>query len=215
MADAALFDWDGTLLDSRERLLSAWYASTQEVLGHRWPTSAAEEEMVFTEPGGVLFPKVAGSADTGIALGTVFQRHYESATVPVQAFSGVRTMLIRFRDAGLPTAVVTSKARNRYEADAREAGLLQLLDIAVCEGEAAADKPDPAPVIRALGQIGVPPERAIMAGDTPADVAAGGGAGVPVIAVRWGAVPVAKLLAAGATAVAHDPRELTEIMLGP
>ena len=31
------FDWDGTLLDSREALLSAWHAASTEALGRRLP----------------------------------------------------------------------------------------------------------------------------------------------------------------------------------
>ena len=32
MTEAVLFDWDGTLLDSREALLSAWHAASTETL---------------------------------------------------------------------------------------------------------------------------------------------------------------------------------------
>ena len=49
--EAVLFDWDGTLLDSRSALLGAWHATTHEVLGRRRPSTAQEEELVFTLPG--------------------------------------------------------------------------------------------------------------------------------------------------------------------
>src|SRR5436189_1744 len=58
MTDAVLFDWDGTLLDSREALLGAWHASTEEVVGRRYPATADEEELVFTLSGAVLVPRL-------------------------------------------------------------------------------------------------------------------------------------------------------------
>jgi beta-phosphoglucomutase-like phosphatase (HAD superfamily) len=41
---AALFDWDGTLSDSRAALLGAWHASTEQVLGRRYPSNPSEED---------------------------------------------------------------------------------------------------------------------------------------------------------------------------
>ena len=42
---AVLFDWDGTLIDSRAALLAAWHESTEAVIGHRFPATAAEERL--------------------------------------------------------------------------------------------------------------------------------------------------------------------------
>ena len=41
MTNAALFDWDGTLLDSREALLGAWHIATPKVVGRRFPVTLA------------------------------------------------------------------------------------------------------------------------------------------------------------------------------
>jgi phosphoglycolate phosphatase-like HAD superfamily hydrolase len=174
-----LFDWDGTLLESRERMLSVWHACSEQQLGRRWPTTPAEEELVFTAAGGDLFPFVAGGADAGIRI-----------------------------------AVVTNKSRSRYEDDAREVGLEELIDLAVCEEGSAAGKPDPAPVLHALTVLGVRPEASVMFGDTPVDVAAAAGAGVRPIGVAWGSIPAPELLAAGAAAVVDDVCSLTAMVMG-
>ncbi len=49
--DAALFDWDGTLVDSREALLAAWHESTEAVLGRRYPATAARGGRHLHPPG--------------------------------------------------------------------------------------------------------------------------------------------------------------------
>jgi pyrophosphatase PpaX len=213
MPAAALFDWDGTLIDSRDALLAAWHASTSAVVGRRFPVSPEEEELVFTLPGAELFPRVAGDPDRAAALSAAFQEAYTENAGLVRAFPGVREMLAELRGAELAIGVATSKARQRFDHDRERAGLTGLIDAAVCQGDTDAHKPDPAPVLRALEALGASPEEAVMAGDTPVDVAAGAGAGVAVLGVAWGAGAPDALLGAGAAAVARDPQELTRMVL--
>ena len=209
MTEAALFDWDGTLLDSREALLGAWHAAT----GHRFPADAEEERLVFTQPGAKLFPHVAGSEAGAIRLGAAFQRAYETTGRRVRAFPGVIEMLASLRDEGVAVGVVTSKARTRFESDARRIGVRKLVDVAVCQEDSPADKPHPAPVAHALEALGVAPGQAVLAGDTPVDVAAGLAAGVTCVGVTWGASDEGALLDAGAMAVARDTGELALLVL--
>jgi pyrophosphatase PpaX len=84
--------------------------------------------------------------------------------------------------------------------------------VAVCQEDTAVHKPDPAPVLHALGALGAAPEKAVLAGDTPVDVAAGLAAGVACVGVAWGAADSRALLEAGATAVARDALELAEMI---
>jgi pyrophosphatase PpaX len=214
MTCAALFDWDGTLLDSREVLLRAWHGATTEIVGRAFPATPAEEELVFTLPGSQLFGGLVDhdTARTATLVGA-FQAAYARHGAHVRAFPGVAAMLRELRAAGVVTAVVTSKARERYVADAAHAGLNDLIELAVCAGDTAAHKPDPAPVRHALAALGVLAADAVMAGDTPVDIAAGRAAGTAVLGVAWGAGSTAVLVQAGATAVAADVPELTRLVL--
>jgi pyrophosphatase PpaX len=213
MAAAALFDWDGTLIDSRDALLAAWHASTSAVVGRKFPVTREEEELVFTLPGAELFPRVAGDADRAAALSAAFQEAYAENAGLVRAFPGIREMLVELRAAGVAIGVATSKARKRFDRDGERAGLASLIDVAVCQGDTDAHKPDPAPVLRALEALGVSPGEAVMTGDTPVDLAAGVAAGTAVLGVAWGAGAPDALLGAGAAAVARDPQELTRMVL--
>jgi HAD superfamily hydrolase (TIGR01509 family) len=211
---AALFDWDGTLVDSRALLLAAWRDSTLHVLGRSYPATAAEENVVFTLPGAQIWPELARDDEQRLALIASFQEAYDQHADELLAFAGVREMLEGLRAGGVSVAVVTSKARRRYGPDVSRAGLESLIDVAVCAEDADRAKPHPAPVLRALERLGVPGAHAVMAGDTPVDVAAGTAAGTRALGVAWGHAAAADLLAAGAEAVAQDPAELLAIVLG-
>ena len=125
---AALFDWDGTLVDSRAALLAAWRDSTSGVLGRSYPATPAEEDLVFTLPGGQIWPTLAKDRHELEALAGSFQAAYERAAEEVRAFSGVPEMLEELRIAGFAIGVITSKARIRFEADARCAGIAGLVE---------------------------------------------------------------------------------------
>jgi pyrophosphatase PpaX len=213
MKDAALFDWDGTLLDSREVLLAAWHAATDEVIGRRFPVTPEEEALVFTQPGIILFPRVAGDPERAVRLTRSFQRAYEEAGTQVRAFPGVPEMLAELREGGVRIGVVTSKARRRYELDARRIGVDLLVDTAVCQEDSTEHKPHPQPVFLALERLGVPPGQAVMAGDTPVDLAAGEAAGLTVLGVAWGAGRTEALRDSGARAIAQSPGELAGLVL--
>jgi pyrophosphatase PpaX len=213
MTDAALFDWDGTLLDSRRALLDAWHTATEEALGRRFPQSGDDERLVFTLPGRQLFPQLAGSPERGAALAEAFTVAYRDTGRRVRAYEGVAAMLREVRAAGIAVAVVTSKARERFDLDATRAGLAPLIDLAVCSGDAAAHKPDPAPVLHALDRLGVAPAAALVVGDTVVDVQAARAAGVEAVGVAWGPLGKEGLEEAGASVIARDPAELARIVV--
>jgi phosphoglycolate phosphatase-like HAD superfamily hydrolase len=210
---AVLFDWDGTLIDSRAALLAAWHESTERVLGRRFPATAAEERTAFTLPGSEIWPRLAATAEDRDALAEGFQEVYERSVGLVRSVPGIPAALAELREANVAVGVVTSKARRRYVLDARGAGLEELIDAAVCVEDAAATKPDPRPVTAALALLDVARENALMVGDTVVDVAAGIGAGTAVAGVAWGACTAAELREAGAGVVLSDPLELVDLVL--
>lgn len=205
-----LFDWDGTLIDSRDALVRAWHQSTQQVIGRTFPATEEEYADTFVRRGLDIFADITPDAQAAGDLARRFDEVYIDQAI--EPFQGVRSLLGALKERGFAIAVVTSKARVRFERDAVVAGLTDLIDVSVCGDDVRNAKPDPEPVLRALTLAGVPADRAILIGDTVADVGAGVAAGVRVVGAGWGYGEREVLLELGANTVLDSPEDLSGIV---
>ncbi len=103
---------------------------------------------------------------------------------------GARETLARLREAGLRLAVV-SNAEGQVEADLRDAGFADLLDLVIDSHLVGVAKPDPGIFRVALERLGAAPGACVHVGDVPAyDVEGARAAGItPVLVDRWEAWP--------------------------
>lgn len=97
------------------------------------------------------------------------------------AFEGVEATLRELRRR-YRLAVVTNGMPELQREKASLAGIDRLVDVIVVSGDVGRAKPDPAPCVAALDQLGVAPEEAVMVGDSlEKDVPAGAAAGMHTI----------------------------------
>lgn len=184
MTAALLLDWDGTVVDSRETLLASWRAATVEVIGRPFPRTEAERQQVFSIRGAELFAQVTADQHEAERLARAFDRHYEGSVV--HAFPGIGRVLRELTEDGVRLAVVSSKARTRWQSDVTSAGLADLFEVAICAEDVFRPKPDPEPVNRVLEVLGLQADCVAMLGDTTADLRSASAAGVTAIAASWG-----------------------------
>lgn len=76
-------------------------------------------------------------------------------------------------------------------------------------------KPDPAMLLVAMAEIGAAPEETAMIGDTSFDMAMGRAAGARAVGVAWGYHDAHELAAAGAEVVAAHANELLRLLERP
>ncbi|SCL28524.1 haloacid dehalogenase superfamily, subfamily IA, variant 3 with third motif having DD or ED [Micromonospora inyonensis] len=95
---------------------------------------------------------------------------------------GASDLLRAVRDAGLPTALVTSSGRRLVEIALDTLGR-DSFDVVVCGDEVEATKPHPEPYLTAARLLGVPIDRCVAIEDSPAGVASALAAGAVVLAV--------------------------------
>jgi pyrophosphatase PpaX len=210
---AVLFDWDGTLIDSRQALVAAWHDVTRAVLGRRWPVEEDDVRLVLSRRGVEVFPRLSDDPAVVQALADRFTPAYERyAAEGVRPFPGAVELLQTLRERGVAVAVVTSKARVRYAADAARGGLDRLVGAVTCAEDVARGKPDPQGIHSVLDALGVPVQRAVLVGDTAVDVAAGRAAGVRTIGVTWGSTPAGPLREAGADGVVESFADLRDAL---
>lgn len=210
---AALFDWDGTLVDSRQAIVAAWHDVTEDVLGRRWPVEEDDVRLVLSRRGVEVFPRLSDDPAVVRALEHRFTPAYERhAAEGVRPFQGAVSLIDDLRGRHVAVAVVTSKARVRYTADADRGRLAHLISAVTCAEDVARGKPDPQAVHAVLDVLQVVPERAVMIGDTTVDIETGRAAGVRSIGVTWGSAQAADLRRAGADTVVDTFGELRAVL---
>lgn len=125
----------------------------------------------------------------------------------------VHRTLARHRDLGISLGLVT----NDTEATGREMlsklGVLHMFDVVVGYDSGWGPKPQPGGVLSALRQLGVNPCKAVMVGDSPADIQAGCSAGCMArVAISQHSVGELPASFDGATHAMHDIRGLLELI---
>lgn len=181
---AVLFDMDGTLIDS-EKL---WDVALNELAAHyggRLSDSArlamvgsdlTTSMRLLHDDLGQPWRDARGGAEW------LTRRVAELFAVGIEWRPGAAGLLRAVRDAGVPTALVTSTERGLVEVALRTLGRHHF-DVVVCGDEVPATKPDPAPYLAAVAALGVPAGQCVAVEDSPAGVASAHAAGVAVLAV--------------------------------
>lgn len=209
--DVVIFDFDGTLADSRDLLCSL----VVRALDESGLTPAAPGRIarliglplldVLSAASGVPAPELH-------AVAALYRRYAGSpeAIAGFRLFPGVRPTLERLAGAGKRLAVATSKSRGITERILVHLGLDDLLPTVV-GGDCVAPgegKPHPAAVDLVLERTGCRRHRAAVVGDTTYDVDMGRAAGVLTIAATYGMHDRATLAASRPDAYIDDIAEL-------
>jgi len=184
---AALFDFDGTLVDTTEMIFQSMRHATSSVLGR---DDFTREDLLANVGQPLPRQMELFDAEKAELLLEAYRAHHEEHHDElIGEFLGVEEALSRLRAAGVKIVVVTSKRRRSVEmALARFPGLDLVVDRFVTMEDTTEHKPDPGPLLRGLELVGdVPRERAVYVGDSPFDVQAAKAAGLTSVAVSWGA----------------------------
>lgn len=102
-----------------------------------------------------------------------------------KVFPGVVETIAGLAEQGVKLGVVSSKIQRTVLRGLRLFDLARYFSTAVCLEETERHKPDPAPVLLALDQLGLTAAETLMVGDSPADLEAGRRAGTATAAVAW------------------------------
>ena len=183
----ALFDLDGTLLDSApdmvataDRMLAARGLAPVDPLLLRQHVSRGARAMVAA-----AFPGL-DEAGRDALVPEFLQVYREELGRHSVLFDGIAALLAALEADGVRWGIVTNKAE--YLARDVVAGLDWRQRCAVLVGgdTYAEKKPHPLPLLEAARQLGVEPCDCVYVGDDERDVLAARAAGMPAIAVTWG-----------------------------
>ena len=189
---AALFDLDGTLIDSGQDIVE----SVRRALGLISSDSnlPGDEEILVL----IGLPLEAVVRELGYpadkestrrfaeAYRAYYAEHYNDNT---KVYPGIEEVLAGLQQAGVKLGLVTTKHQQQAEFTLAGAGLSGYFDYVHGWLEGRRHKPDPEPVLTALSRLDVSPDSAIMVGDSDLDIEAAKAAGVDTCAVTYGFRP--------------------------
>lgn len=209
MLKAAVFDIDGTLIDSVDLHASAWREALAK-FGH--PVAFEEVRHQIGKGGDQLVPVFLSQEqqerygkDLEEWRGNLWKSRYLSLVRP---FSAVPDLLRRVRAQGLKVGVGSSSKQDELEAYLNISAVTDLVDAKTSSSDVERSKPAPDIFQAAVAKLGVRPEEAIAIGDTPYDAIAAGKAGMRTIGLLCGGFTEADLREAGCIAVYPGPGAL-------
>ena len=206
MPQAAIFDLDGTLLDSVDLHAIAWREALA-AFGH--DVSFEQARGQIGKGGDKLIPVFLSreeQEDHGRALdewrGKLFKSKYLSLIRP---FSAVPDLLERARASGLRIAIASSAKRSELDIYLEIAGISGLIDVTASSEDVEELKPEPDIFEAVLKKLNVEGRQAVAIGDTPYDAEAAGKAGVPTVGVLCGGFKESALRQAGCVEIYPGP----------
>ena len=212
MIRAAIFDLDGTLVDSNDLHVQAW----QETFRHFGKEIPLEKLREQIGKGGDQYLPVFLTEEEMREIGQqvdefrgkLFKKKYLSRVRP---FPRARELIERVRADGKKIALASSGKADEVEHYQKLIGIKGLVDCQTTADDVAHSKPKADVFIVALRFLGhLTPDQAIVIGDTPYDIEAAKTIELPTIALLCGGFPEDDLRDAGAVAIFRDPADLLD-----
>ena len=196
--DAAIFDMDGTLLDTEavfrtivfDVCTELGFEMTDQVHSSMVGSSHENTQKLLVESYGVAFPYTQFDERCRITM-----RERSHAGVPVKA--GAIEFLTELKARGIPTAVATSSRNPHAQHHLSATGLLPLFDTVVTRDDVVHPKPHPEPYLTAAERLGVEPTQCLALEDSFAGVRAAHAAGMQTIMVPDLVVPTDEITTLG------------------
>jgi len=205
--DLIVFDWDGTLIDSAGAIAACIQAAARD-LGLEAPSEARARHVIglgLEDALAYALPDLP-PADYG-RMAARYRHHFLARDAELPLFSGTRELLAALQVRGHRLAIATGKSRIGLVRALEQAGLTTVFEAVRCADQCAS-KPAPDMLLELMAELATDPVRTLMIGDTAHDLAMATNAGVPAVAVAYGAHPAEELARLGPLALAESIAEL-------
>ncbi len=181
-----IFDWDGTLCDSIEHIVSAMRGAAADQ-GLEPPAAEDVRDIVglgLPQALARLFPCVDDADRRELAL--AYSRQFASPERgPARLFEGAMETLEGLRARGMELAVATGKSRRGLDRVLGAMGLADFFEATRCADETLS-KPHPRMLHEIMAARGKSAAEVVMVGDSEYDMAMAEQAGVRSVAVSFG-----------------------------
>ncbi|WP_309662637.1 HAD-IA family hydrolase [Sphingomonas sp.] len=211
----AIFDCDGTLVDSSATIYAA---VTEAFAEHGLAVPPLNESrrvigLSLIEAMAALIPEASG--DVHARLTETYKAKFFAARaegrVEEPLFDGIVELLDALEADGWRLAVATGKSARGLQYCLENHGLTRRF-ISLQTADLHPSKPHPSMVLQAMADAGARPEMTVVIGDTSFDMGMARAAGATGIGAGWGYHDAHELLDAGAAAVADHPLDALAVI---
>jgi phosphoglycolate phosphatase len=188
---AILFDLDGTLADSAPDIADALNALLQEQGLGEFPLEAVTKMVgggvsLLIERALKAHGQSAGESQVGVLASRFLEIYSPRAAEKTRLFPGVREVLEHYHEEGIRLGICTNKPESVTRTILEALEVAHLFGSVIGGDTLPVKKPDPAPLLAALGHLGCDLAQGLMVGDSGADALAARAAALPVILVTYG-----------------------------
>ena len=211
---AAIFDLDGTLINSLEHLADSANAMLES---YGFPTHPVEPYKYFVGNGSRklierCLPKEQASDPAFVdealeRYKAIYGQHTQDKT---HVYDGILEMLNELKKRNIPMGICTNKHQSAAEDIVNAMFPADTFQSIMGDQKGLPRKPDPKKVLMIAEKFGVQPEEVAYFGDTSVDMDTAKNAGFLAIGVLWGFRPKEELVEHGAEVLLEQPDELFE-----
>jgi len=192
--DLIVFDWDGTLMDSQQRIMECLKAAANDCQA---PPLSDETlcniiGLGLREATKALYPSFDNATIEKFADRYRYHFLVENNTHSPM-FEGVETVLKTLKDAGYWLAVATGKGRQGLDMVLKKSQLKDFFLSTRCASETFS-KPHPLMLEEIMHELAIEPNKTLMIGDTEYDMQLAQNAGTHYLAVSYGVHSLERLL---------------------
>jgi len=181
-----VFDWDGTLMDSIERIATSMQRAFVDV-GLTSPSDEDVREIIGLSLDKAIALLAPDTDETILKRITDRYRHHfvDASEIPMPMYPNATKMLESLKARGYLLGVATGKARRGLDRVFQDIDCHHLFDATRCADETES-KPHPKMLNELMLELKVSAEQTLMVGDTEFDMVMASNAGVDAIGVSYG-----------------------------
>ncbi|WOH38923.1 HAD-IA family hydrolase [Thalassotalea fonticola] len=208
-----IFDWDGTLMNSINKIVHSLQAAAQAV-NLPIPDESASKGIIgasLTQASKILFPGIE-QIKIDELIKHYKQQYLEINATPSPLYEDAEQLLLTLHAKEKLLAVATGKGRQGLERVLAVSNTKHLFHLTKSSDDAKS-KPHPEMLEQILLELDVKPEHALMIGDSRYDLKMAEHAGVDSIGITHGAGCISSLTECNPKAIVHSIKELAALIL--
>jgi HAD superfamily hydrolase (TIGR01509 family) len=188
MLKALIFDFDGLILDTETPEVLAWQSIYKdhgfELPLHEWEQTIGGYGISNFDAAEHLSVLSSGRLDS-VSLRSRYRKEADAMIHANPILPGVISMIEQAKEAGLPVAIGSSSPHSWVDTHAKRLGIFEYFDRIICQDDVppGRTKPNPDIYLKALEQLNVKKDAAVVFEDSPNGVLAAQRAEIFVVAV--------------------------------